>query len=701
MAVLDSVERKILVEQWGKWLWVLRSMPDHAAHWLTGIHIPPHERYWIRYFFSDYTEKNTLGSRGSSKSFAMVSLCAPLVALLYSHKDVLAVSASGFRGGKLLFLDSERLFQGYLRSQNLPDTYMMRSVKDGSTRGEKVIRKEPDNWTIDLSSRSFVRTVPTNDPVKLRGIRANVVIVDERNTFDGEVVQTVIRPMMNVGGDFLRPASSSDSNQILQISTIDYTVRDWYPEIEVMRDYAKREYEAQQARKAQDWDTYDRIYAENRGALKTASFAYSRFDYTDLLIPEFITDNEGDTYQVDYPYSAEIERSDVLRYDERDGCSYFYTYPVEKNKMEEPLINGTMDEELWAAEHRNVFISSAGNVFPVALLRKISDEPIYQAGDLGPNADEFYAPVMMTCGDPCVLGVDYARETDESAFTVIRIGELSEGKFAPDMDVRDHKERVCLGKTSWNNVLWSESHKRMTANETAEKIRQLYERYNIIYRIKGDQIIRGIGLDRLNSGVAVRDELAQPKPPSLADGSVMKGWQEPFKIFDPEDEDYEHYSTYSESDYLPVLECLTPSNQSNHDMVMGVRAMFQNKKLYIAKYKAPSDWAKELGLEPNSPLYQDYKLGYTGVQRLVKQLVKIQREITESGRTKYTMPGNKSLDEGKKDLFSSLIYSAHMARQHLLAATVEKDEIPLVQPILITPNRSGGHSFGRGMNIIS
>lgn len=683
-----QVEKKYLLDRHGKVLWMLRRKPSHAAHWLAGVYLPPHERLWLGIMFSDYRENNIVASRGTSKSFTHASFASPLYDTLYKNSTTLIVSASGFRGGRLLMEDTDRLFKGQLRSQVLDGDYLQRNVV--SNTAKKVLTKAPDMWYIDHKSQSRTLTVPTNNPDSMRGIRATSVIVDERNTFDGEIVQKVIRPMLNVGKEFRKAATGIGKNKMFQVSTIDYTFRDWYPEIVQQNALARREYDAQMALRNCDRAEYLNLMAENDGELEDASFSITRVDYTDLLIPTEV--ESGDKiYEVVLPRPPGIEESDVKVYDKRDKCSYWYLYPVDKQQLEDPLRNGTMDEDLWMAEQRNVFIAASGNVYPHQLIVSASDKPIYKAGkipDWETLGDDFYSPVLYNCGDPCVLGLDYARESDEFAIVVIRLGPLATEKFDPTLTKRDSEGRVIVGKTTFSNVIWAESWKHMTAANAADKIRELTMRYNLI-NVPG--VGGGIALDKQGGGSAVRDNLAQPRPP-LINGAPDPMWEEPVIIYDPEDEDYAHF--FSKDDplkYWSGLELIKPTNTFNLEATMSSKATLQKRHLYIGRYEPASRWAKKLGLitgmggvDTGNPMFHAISIGYNGVRRLCSQLVRLQNKVTEAGLMRFVMPGSKELDEGKKDLYSAFIYASYIARKHLVGLTKEGlDKPPTAQPILI------------------
>jgi hypothetical protein len=694
---------RVLIEKHGKWLWVMRSQPWHAAQWLAGIALPPHERFWLGVFFADYKSNNVVASRGTSKSFSHASLAAPLKAVLFRNVAILTLSASGFRGGKELFRDTERMFDGTLKSQEPTGHFLKASVKSSSG---KTIAKDPSMWTINLKSTSRYSTVPTNNPDQLRGLRANVVVQDEFNFLPPEISTKIIEPMLNVGGDFRRAASGGDSNKQYKISTIDFTVREWYKELQNAEQMKRNEYAAAQARRQGDWYEYDRLMNEKSGQLRTSSFSYNRFDYTDLLIPEvFVTVDGNKRYRTNYPLEKGIERDDVLRYDERDQQSYWYTYPVDKRGLESPMLDGTVDPEIWLAEQRNCFISSSGNVFDFDLIQRVAERPLYTAKET-PNTrrrkkddeddditkEEFYAPLMFTCNDPCVLGVDYG-EADDTAFVVIRLGELAEGDFDPFVERYDERTgRQILGNTPWNHICWAEAWNGRETSAAAEKIRELFERYNIVHTID----IGGIALDKRGGGQSVRSDLGNPKPPVLDDGSADPewNWDEALKFFDPADTGeagFAHYTAYNDpTKYWSGLRMLATQNQDNVEWTFGSRAMMQAKRLYIAHWTPPSIWAERKGLtnaggEPDRqhPEFKKWEVGYTGIRRLKTQLQRIQMKVSETGVIRFVMPGDRTKEEGKKDLWAAMIYAISLARQHLTSLTKEPTQAPMVEGLVV------------------
>lgn len=277
---------------YGKYIAFLRRHPVHSVRVLWGIVVPPHEGFMMRAAWQGYRNNIYVCSRGTSKSFTVGSLFPPTKSLLYRNTASLIASASKFRGGKLVLMDSARLLKGSLKSQKMGNNWGAASLSHKTV----LIKKDPDMWHMDFTSHSTIHTIPTNNEESARGIRANILIIDERNTFDGVLIHKVYEPFLVVGTDFENPAAGSEGNQFFSVGTIDYTYRDWYKEIVSAQDIAKLEYEIQMALREQNWSLYDRLTEQHGKRVNNASVSIIRFDYTDLLIPTRIGN-----YKVNYP----------------------------------------------------------------------------------------------------------------------------------------------------------------------------------------------------------------------------------------------------------------------------------------------------------------------------------------------------------------------------------------------------------------
>jgi hypothetical protein len=579
-------------------------------------------------------------SRGTSKTFTVGSLMTPLKSLLFRNVRALLASASRFRGGKMILKDSERLVSGQLASQKLRGYWAVKTIGH-----PKPIKREPDMWSMEFKSHSLSFTIPTNNEESVRGIRATTMVMDERNTFDGETVQKVYIPFLAVGTDFESPARGAEKNQVFYVGTIDYSYRDWHTEIMNAKDIAKLQYRVHRAMQTQDWDQYHSLMSQHRNRLADVSLLYLRYDYTDLLIPTTI-----ENYKVHYPGAR--YGKDIM-FDNREQCDYIYTYPVDKRQIESKLDDGIIDKESWEAEHRNVFIRASGSVYSPVMVEKVTGAIYSEKEELkrGWNAEDqggpYVSPILYTSSDPCVLGVDVARTAAFSAFVIVRVGYSPIGM---DENAVEYSLNTHNGRADWANVIWAEQHQHLTSQDTAELIREFSKRYNIV-AVKD---IRGIIMDARGGGVHVRDELANPSAPvDSITGKPIPGWKAPGKIYDPEDDEFS--SLIGEAKALPALNLLYTTDVMNQELVSFSRAQMEVGRLYIAPYKPQGERD-----DPEGKL----NIGYLGVRVLKHQLLRVQAAPTPSGKSvRYLMPGDSNKPENQKDMLMAFLYACYGVRQ--------------------------------------
>lgn len=626
---------------------------------LWGIVVPPHEGFMVTAAWQGYRNNIYVCSRGTSKSFTIGSLFPPTKSLLYRSTATLVASASKFRGGKLVLMDSARLLKGSLKSQKIGNAWGMSSLNHKTV----LIKKDPDMWHMDYTSNSSIYTIPTNNEESARGIRANILIIDERNTFDGVLIHKVYEPFLVVGSDFENPAEGSQGNQFFNVGTIDYTYRDWYKEIISTQDIAKLEYEIQTALREQNWPLYDQLMEMHGKRVNGSSVSIIRYDYTDLLIPTIIG-----KYKVNYPGAV---RGKQIKYDDRQNCDLIYTYPVEKKQLEDPLDEGLVDRETWEAEHRNMFIRADGNVYPYDLIETVTG-PLFTATeerkrnwDPEEQGVRYLPPVLYECSDPCVLGVDTARSQDFSAFVIIRMGCLPNQFFGTISE--DYLLTTHMGRSPFNNVIWAEQHQQMTIKDVADKIRELRGRYNIV----ATRNCPGIAMDARGGGAIVRDELVNPS--ALLDtetGLPVAGWKPPQKIFDPEDKDDRlGVELLADPNAWFGLRLLYTTEIMNQEFVGFSKAQMQNGKLYIGSSKS----ARVLR-DPTTRMY----VGLVGLDVLKHQLLRVQAISSPSGKSiQYVMPGDPTKIENKRDMLFAFLYACYALREWITQQLRRETTVPI------------------------
>lgn len=612
-----------------------------------------------------YNEYHFVGGRGTAKSFTVASVNPTLYSEAFGRKKVSSLSASKFRGGKVIMEEALSFIMGNLDSQVLPGNFTKKMLEWG-----KGLKREGDRWYIPFSTKTTFTTIPTGNEESARGLRANMLVLDEADNWAKETVDKIFGPFLAVKGGFDSPAEDSSRNKIFFTGTVSYSHKDWARALKDREDVIRKSFIANKALMDGDFKTWHRLTEEDNDRIKRASFHLQRWDYTDLLIPKLLKDHE-----VHYPTvstsSKEIEVNDkkFIMYDPRDKIDYVYTYPVDKGFAEGQLDDGLSDFDSWAAEWRCQFIDTSGNVYPFDLMERATNTELFSYEELrqmGWDSEElgpYFPPVLFNCKDPCVLGVDPARTSDFTGFVVIRLGELADGKYNPFTGE---------GKTSWNNVIWAEQRKHMTIKDISIKIREFKERYNLVVYSNPEKA-PGIAIDARGaaSGATVRDELAVPSPEADDQGNVDPNWISPQPIYDPTDKEYQGLRTNNKA--WPGLRLLWTTDQMNTEMVSFTKGQFEVSKLYLGRFLNRVERS-----DPEGRL----NLGYIGVKSLKDQLLSIQGVPTKYA-FKYEMPGDGRRDDMKKDLFSAFLYAGHAARLHIALSATERRVAPQAAAIVL------------------
>jgi hypothetical protein len=636
--------------------------PDIALIASTGIFLPPHERIML-YTAHSGTQTNVyVCSRGTSKSTTLDVLYPGYLGLFYAKRKMILLSATGFRGGQLLFNDMDKWVNGGWDSQQSDLHFMLQSC-----RNPKFITRLANYWMIKWDSMSEYSTYPTNDEDKLRGLRGHDLMLDEINTMSETLVTNVAEPFLNVTGGFDSGGLDAAQNRVFMTTTIDYSWRSFHLTAVAARNSLERDMLARKALIRGDRDSYKQMAKDG-----LSNTSYVSFDYSDTIIRDTIETRDGRSFKVNYPRHEYNKRLQFIEFEggvpfitrdangiiqqESPPVMALKTYPLAIDKLEEKLRDGTGSVSSWLSEQKNVTDSAVGDVYPHHVVDNaacVGDRCVIPYDECPADwqqrykGDERgYAPsVMWDCSDPCVLGVDYAGgQRDFSALVVIRLGPLAKGEFNP---------LTGLGKTEWSNVIWCEMHRLTSHDDVAEKIREYRERYNLVYvydEYEEDtwKACRAIGLDMKGGGTGVRDALVYINEQELQPNQV--------RIYDPLDKD-ERVLAFAKdrTRAIPMLDTIQPSDQLNDKLVEFTLGQMQQKLLYVPK--AYNDG--------NVGVDKKLRAGTTGAQTLAHQLRKLQRQPTKNYHN-YFMQGDLTLVENKKDMWSAFIYAAKQARAHII-----------------------------------
>lgn len=659
-------------------LW--QEYPDIALISLSGILLPPHQRTMLYTFHQGCAQNINVSSRGTSKSATTCVLYANYKMLLFAKRSFVTLSATGFRGGQLIFEDAVKWLNGAWFSQEPDAKFFARSaVKDN------YVHRAQNFWRMEYDSKSSNITIPTNDEQRMRGLRGTDLLIDEANTADETMVSEVANSFLNVLGDFKHGGANSEVNQTYYTSTIDFNWRWLQKKIQAATESLYRDWQASNALVRGDYNQYKDLHR-----LGLHEYTYVSFDYTDVLIRKYMTTRDGQRFEVRWP-NLDIPLTDDERgipYYERaeDGrvqrignpIEYYKTYPINKKNLEIDLYDGTADESSWWAEQRNIVDSASGDVYSHELVDKIacigknfivpfeSASEAWQKTHESDTAD-YYAPVMWECKDPCVLGVDYATQSDFTAFVVMRLGPLAEGDFDY---LTGH------GKSKWCNVIWAEQYRRMTHEDVAKKIHELRARYNLTYTYDAHvtdtwDMCRAIGLDMRGGGHGVRDSLALLNKSHITAPEV--------RIIDPLDKDDRIQVYMTDPNTIPMLDSIWPTAELNSKLVNFTVAQMEQGLLYLPKYLDKSQ-------RPKGQHRLD--IGYEAAHNIAWQLRKLRKEMSQNQNwPRFYVEGDTSKDANKKDLWAALIYAAKQARAHLIRQRMVDGAMPPMGGIALQVGR--------------
>lgn len=429
-----------------------RHHPILAVRDLTGCQLAPHQRVGFRilWFLSTWHGVSTAFlnlSRRVSKTF-LVSLFNNLSCLLYISRKMLPLGASGFRQGKRILGECERIIENRIGLSQEPKFFLKRSLIKRVGKTHQVIYRENDAWSISFVSGNEIRTIPTgSDPDRWRGEGATDIEIDEKKDLAREIQEKVINPMGYVPPDPTSPIPPPQS-KLINMGTVEYSDDTFTQEIE----------EAEKSCMRVALGDLD------RSALWAIPI---RFDYEDTF---YGPNKEGQRKYWSVPYHMDYK------------------------KMLADRDSGITDLDSWNAENKNIPILASGAFFPSVLIRNACDKKVNERIDCtNPDMHEYLVP-LLKCDDPVVIGVDASQGGPAFfAMVAVRLGQLA---TKPWDSIKQQ------GKTSYNTII-NAFQQQCRAWDAKTKIYEWLENYpNTLC----------IALDKRGGGSSIADELAFRPP---------------------------------------------------------------------------------------------------------------------------------------------------------------------------------------------
>lgn len=190
-------------------LTILRDDPILAAHELLERKMRPltltiYQRWTLRQMWNKQFSY-LVWSRGCGKT-TMLAIYLILKALLFPGQRCVIVSAS-YRQAVLVMREVERFWQ--------ESPQLQVSVTGDPTFGTT-------EAILNFNNGSYIKALPLGDGSKIRGERASVLVVDEYAQVPREILDTVVRPFLNVTADPMGGKQSGAKNFMVYATTAYY-----------------------------------------------------------------------------------------------------------------------------------------------------------------------------------------------------------------------------------------------------------------------------------------------------------------------------------------------------------------------------------------------------------------------------------------------------------------------------------------------
>jgi len=305
-----------------------RSYPILAVRDIVGIKLAPHQRWDLRlqWQFSGSDIIRLMG-RGMSKTFGE-ALYAILSAILYPSLRIISLGSGGFRQGKLILEEAEKIIKCECDGQE-KNNFLLNMINTEGRRSSSVIKKEPDLYKIPWLNGSVIATAPITNPDAIRGFRTNVLQIDERKDLKKETKEGILKPMGIVDYNVVTQKNDYE-NKNIDSGTLRYEEDDYTKEVE----------------------EYLRLIKDG-----SEEYLLIQFIYPDAF--DEAKNNEDYKYKSDY-FGKKLKFWSV-------------PYGIKVDDIERELSKLTTDIESWRAEHLCVPMRATGDYYSFELIQSDKD----------------------------------------------------------------------------------------------------------------------------------------------------------------------------------------------------------------------------------------------------------------------------------------------------------------------------------------
>lgn len=584
---------------------ILKAIRDPKNFYFTCQHIfnvDPilFQLVWLELLW-EYPFPMVIANRGASKTFTSALYC--LMRALITQGCKIVIASATFRQAKYVFEYCENIWN------NAP---VLRDIcgdtsKQGPSRGT-------DTWTFRVGS-STITAIPLGTGEKIRGLRAQYVLIEEFNSLNPEIFEIVLR-------GFTATSSNPQDN-----------VKN-FAKIEKMKE--KGLWTPEQERKV--------FYKPNQIILSgTAGFEFQHFAKYWKRYHDIIT-SKGDPKKLQQVLGVTPGQG----FSHKDYCIIRMPHNVlPRGIMEDKAVENsraTMDKGRFDCEFNAVFSKDSAGFFRRSIIELCTTTtPI----PLPSGLVQFYPRLT---GDPSaryVMGVDPASESDNFAIYIVEV-------------CPDHVRCVYCWTINRQKAFQQFKEKKVAENTfyayITRKIRSLMKVFQIEY----------IGLDSGGGGIAVLESLRDNRNLEPGDLPIHPIRQDNDMMY-PGMKDYGY-------DNEPGLHMIDMINFSKAEWVVdsnhSLRKAIENRVILFPHFDGLSFTVAEMEDDSTGREFDTLEDVVYEIEQSKEELSCIVHTTTLTGRDKFETP-DVILQGGKKakmrkDRYSALLIAYSIAKRMLL-----------------------------------
>lgn len=538
--------------------------------------------------------------RGGGKSW-LLAVFACLKAILNQGTKIIIVGPS-FRQSKVVFNYIDEIWKKSSVLQSMTGT--------GKRAGPKM---DVDQYSIMIGD-SKILAIPLGDGSKIRGLRGNIIIVDEYAMVPESILNVVVKGFGVVSRD---PVAKVKEKALINLLKKQNMFDDEIKQIVTSSSQMNQI-----------------IYSG------TAYYEFNHF-FRDFMIWKAIIVSKGDTEvlnrkmdELREKYGYEYDPPETLSW--KDYAIIRLPYDgIPSGFMEEEYVDSlraSMHTAQYQMEYCTIFLKDSKGFYRRSLIKSVTAEsssPVI----LPSGEDIVYTPLLLGIHDyQYVMGVDPAKETDNFAIVILELHH-------------NHRRIVYCWATNMKDFTRRRKAGQAKENEyysfCAHKIRDLTKLFNIV-RIEMDAFGGGTAI----GGCLMNKDL-------LADKEIPI-----YEILEDKDKPTDHEQG------AHILHYVKANSEWNSNSNHGMKADFENKRLLFPMFDTVSVPVAKVEDEERQMTFDNTEENLLNIEDLKNELTNIILTGTPTGKEQFNTPekrelipdsGKKSVTRLRKDRFSALL----------------------------------------------